>query len=419
MSCNHLHWTRALLFAGLAVCTVYSVVRADDWTRFRGPNGSGVGVAEGIPTEFSVEDCLWRIQLPGIGHSSPAIIAGKLFITSADPDSANRHVMAYDATSGAALWKQSFDTDTHRVHARNSYASSSPAVDDERVYVCWATPDNYEVLALRQADGGLVWRRSLSQFKSQHGFGTSPMVLDGLVILTNDQLGESFIVALDPATGEIVWKTPRDSGSAAYGVPCVYRHADGRKELIVCSTADGISGLDPKTGKTNWSADVFTQRSVASPVCVGDLVLGQCGQGGGGTYFVAVRPPARVGDEAEVVYSFTKGAPYVPTPVAADDLVFLVHDRGTVMCIDANSGETIYNERIGGGISGSPVRVGDKIYCIAENGDVLVIAASREFKLLARNPLGENSRATPAVADGRMYLRTESQLFCVGGKGTR
>ncbi|MEX0867645.1 MAG: PQQ-binding-like beta-propeller repeat protein, partial [Pirellulales bacterium] len=347
--------TRASLLACLAVGAVVSTVQGEDWTRFRGPNGSGVGSAEGIPVEFSVEDCLWRIQLPGKGHSSPAIIAGKLFITSADPDSAKRFAMGYDAVSGESLWVKTYDTDTHRVHARNSYASSSPAVDDERVYVCWATPDNYEVLALRQADGELVWRRSLSPFKSQHGFGTSPMVLDGLVILTNDQLGESFIVALEPATGEIVWKTPRDSGSAAYGVPCVYSHADGRKELIVCSTANGISGLDPKTGKTNWSADVFTQRSVASPVCVGDLVLGQCGQGGGGTYFVAVRPPAKAGGEAEVAYSFSKGAPYVPTPVAADGLVFLVHDRGTVMCIDANSGETIYNERIGGGISGSPV----------------------------------------------------------------
>src|SRR5690606_21314352 len=127
---------------------------------------------------------------------------------------------------------------------------------------------------------------------------------------------ESFCMALDAETGETVWKSPRTSGPAAYGAPCVYEHADGRRELICCSPTNGISGLDVKTGEKKWSLDVLPLRVVASPVRVGDLVIGQCGVGGNGKVLVAVRPPVEAGDEPRVAFTVAKGAPYVPTPVA-------------------------------------------------------------------------------------------------------
>ncbi len=156
-------------------------------------------------------------------------------------------------------------------------------------------------------------------------------------------------------------------------------------------------------------------RTVSSPVVAGDLVLGTTGSGGGGNYLVAVRPDP----EPEVAYRITTQAPYVPTPVVKDDLVFLWYDKGIVSCIRAADGERVWQKRIGGNFSGSPVIAGDRLFCIDDDGVVVVLAASEQFALLARNPLGEPSRSTPAISQGRMYVRTESQLLAIGSGRAR
>jgi outer membrane protein assembly factor BamB len=267
-------------------------------------------------------------------------------------------------------------------------------------------------------DGQTVWSQdNLGPCVSMHGFGGSPMLCQDLVILCNEQDKEqenptqtSSVMAFDRLTGQPRWTTPRMSTSVSYSVPCLRRTGD-QTELICCSTAHGIFSLDPDTGTENWSIDVFTMRTVSSPVLVGDLIFGSTGSGQGGNYVVAVRP----GDKPQVAYKVEQPAPYVPTPVARGDLIFLWADAGIVTCLNATDGRLHWRQRVGGNYSGSPVRVADRLYCVSERGEVVVLAAEKEYRLISRNPLGEESRSTPAVADGRMYLRTDSHLFSLGG----
>jgi outer membrane protein assembly factor BamB len=216
-------------------------------------------------------------------------------------------------------------------------------------------------------------------------------------------------MAFDRTTGETRWSTPRTATRVSYSTPCIYRPQEGPDQLLGCNTGDGIYSLDPRTGKPNWSNPVFDKRTVASPIVVGKLVLGSCGSGGyANNYLSAV--DVRTGKE---VYGPLKHAAYVATPITHNGLVFTYYDSGFVHCFDAQTGEKVWEKRLSRGFSGSPVLVGDRLYCIDDQGVVLVLAADREFQELARNPLGEPSRSTPAVVGERMYLRSLSQLFCV------
>jgi outer membrane protein assembly factor BamB len=209
----------------------------------------------------------------------------------------------------------------------------------------------------------------------------------------------------------------KEMQNASYAVPCIYQPQGKPAELIVASWSHGVSALDPATGATHWEAPVLERRPVASPIIVGDLILANCGEGGGNNSVVALRPPAAEGREPEVAYQIDKtSAPYVPSMVAAGKLVFLWGDKGIVACIDGKAGELKWRQRVGGNFFGSPVRVADRIYCISAEGDVVALAAADRYELLGKSPLGQPSRSTPAVADGRMFLRSESQLVAVGRK---
>ncbi len=415
--------TFASLGLGFCIVLAGSLLGADDWTRFRGPNGSGESEATTIPVEFSEKDFNWKTALPGIGHSSPVVWKNRVFLLSAKPDDATRYVLCIDADSGEIIWRRDFPSKPHHLHARSSYASSTPAVDAERVYVAWSTPDETTFKAFDH-DGKELWSQNLGRWVSQHGFGTSPIVYEDLVILNNAQddgkvdpgqsPGESSMMAFDRRTGELRWKTPRKSGSVSYSVPCIYRGSDGKDQLICTNTTDGFYSLDPHTGKENWKiGDAFSMRTVSSPVFVDGVIFGSTGQGGFATnYVVAVRAEPK----PEVVYEVRRSAPYVPCIVGRGNLAFLWFDAGIVSCIEAATGEVHWQQRLGGTFSGSPVRVGDKIYGVNDDGEVIVLAADKNFKVLARNSLGELSRATPAVSGGRMYFRTASHLISIGGK---
>jgi len=387
------------------------------WPRFRGPNGAGQSDAATIPTEWTDADYNWQVKLEGTGHSSPVVWGDKIVVTSGDAESATRYVHCRRTSDGGEVWSQTFESSPHRLHQKNSYASSTPALDGQHVYVTWATPHEYLVLALDLETGEEVWREDLGGYQSAHGYGSSPVVYGGNVIVTKDHRGESSLVALRCTDGEEVWRCPRGpGGKAAYSVPCVYRSPEGDESLIFHSTDNGISGIDPVTGDVKWSAsDVFVKRCVNSPVVAAGLVFGTAGQGGNGDAVVAVRP-GTPGADPEVAYEVRKAAPYVVTPVAYEDMLFVWHDSGIVTCLDAGSGDVYWRERVGGSYSGSPIRVGKHIYCTAEDGTVMVLDAAKKFRLVAKNELGERSFATPAVSDGRMYLRSETRLFSLGGK---
>jgi outer membrane protein assembly factor BamB len=378
---------------------------------------------DSIPAQWTEADFNWKIELPGRGHSSPVLWGDKLFILSADPETATRYALGIDAKTGKVLWKNEYAAGAHKLHGKSNYATSSPTVDAERVYVVWSDTEHTWFCAFDH-DGNELWRQDLGGWVGQHGFGTSPMIAGDLVIVTSSQEAEedgnpnsrqpkqSFIAALDRKTGEVRWKTPRTILVASYSVPCLRKRADGVEELICCNTAEGVFALDPATGEQKWaSGKLFPTRTVSTPQFWNDLVLITTGSGGGERSAWMFRP-----SDGQVAWSIPKEMPYVPTPVVYNDRIFFWSDTGIVVCARAKDGKEIWKERVPGKYTGSPVRAGKKIFCTDDEGTVVVIAASEKFKELGRNKLGELSHSTPAIADGRMYVRTVSHLYSVGGK---
>jgi outer membrane protein assembly factor BamB len=404
---------RVNLLAATLLLASSVATAGENWSRFRGPNGRGVAAGISFPATWTADDYDWKVPLPGKGHSSPVGWGDRLFVTTGDQESGELALVALDAKSGKSLWEKRFKSVPHHLHAANSYASSTPAVDSARVYITWASPDSLKVAALTH-DGEEAWQRELGSLEYKHGFGGSPAVVEDLVIVANDNLGESFVTALDAETGKPRWRRERAAGTESYATPAVWQAENGTTQIVVHSTEEGMAGLAPADGSTVWQlAEVFPVRCVGSPLVAGGLILGGSGEGGNGKSFTAVKPPATAGGEATVAYQLSKSLPQVPTPVATDELLFVWSDRGVVSCYDLATGKQHWMERVGGNYYGSPVIAGDKLYCIAADGEVVVLAADKEYKLLGRNDLGEASHATPIVHGGKMFLRTETALICL------
>lgn len=402
--------------ASLLILLLALPVMAQPWPRFRGPNGEGISEATAIPVTWTDQDYQWKVKLPGIGQSSPVIWGERIFVTSA-VDDATQILFCLNTSDGKPRWERRFPSSTHSQHKLNCYASSTPALDATRVYFAWATPKDFFVVALDQERGEELWRRDLGPFESEHGFGASPIVVEDMVVMVNDQDGKSNVVALDCATGKTRWTAPRRTEKTGYSTPCLYQPEGASPQLILSSWAHGLTGLDPQTGKTIWELGVFQHRVVGSPMVASGLIVASAGTGGAGKRLVAVRPanPAK-GVEAKLSYEVTGSLPYVPTAVAKGDLLFLWYDRGVVTCLDAPTGKIHWRERIGGDYFSSPIRVTDHLYNITRDGKVIVLAASQTFKRLGEIDLGEPTKSTPAVADGVMYVRTLSQVMAVGKK---
>jgi outer membrane protein assembly factor BamB len=413
---------RRLHSAGCVVCAILtSTATSQEWTRFRGPNGSGVSSANTVPIRWTEKDFNWKVELPGVGHSSPVLWGERIFVTSGDEATGERLILCLRMQDGRRLWSRGFAGARHGKHQDNSFASATPAVDERHVYLCWGSPKEYLVVALDH-DGKEVWRTDLGPFRSGHGFGASPIVHEDLLIVPNDQDGQSALFGLDRATGNVRWKVPRRS-KASYTTPCVYQPKGQPAELIFTSYEHGISALDPKTGRTNWELDVFhkghVETAIGSPVVAGDLVLGTCGWLGVRQEVVAVHPGASAGDKGREVYRILRSVPLCTTPLVKDHLLFLWSDAGIVTCADVQTGEVYWRERVPGSYYSSPVCVGKALYGVTRDGDAVVLAASKRFEQLARNPLGEGSHSTPAIAGGRMYLRTITHLISLGGRKPR
>jgi outer membrane protein assembly factor BamB len=414
-----------LLPASIGLCLIFvaSFASAQEWTRFRGPNGTGASEASHIPATWTDKDYNWKIELPGIGHSSPVLWGDKIFLLSADPKEATRFILCINASDGKIVWKRSYPGVNHHLHAYSSFASCTPALDEKNLYVAWSDPEHTKLMALDHL-GNDAWSVDLGPWVSQHGFGTSPMIIDDMVVISvyhedpkqpnGGTPSAAFVVGVDKNEGKVRWKTERKIDTTSYTVPCI-RETKSGKELVSFSTGEGIFALNPADGKEKWSLPVFTMRTVSSPVMVGNLIFGTTGSGGGGNYVVAVDPN---GSKPEVAFEVKKEAPYVPTPVAYGNKLFLWSDAGIVTCIDAKDGTKLGQKRIGGKFFGSPVRVKDKLYATDTKGRVYVLSADDELKELGHVDLNEECHSTPAVAGGRMYLRTISHLYSLGGKST-
>jgi outer membrane protein assembly factor BamB len=424
--CLPMTGTRAVqaFLAAMAILWA-SVSLGQEWTRFRGPNGQGISDAKTIPVKWTEKDYNWKIELPGGGHSSPVIWGEKLFITSGDQQAGHSMLLALNTSDGTVLWQKEYALSKYRPNKLNSFATSTPAVDAEHVYVLWTSPEE-TILAAFNHDGSEIWKRTFEGVRCQHGAGSSPIIYDDKVIFTHEHENssskdaKSFWIAVDHKTGETRWTLDRQTGpKTSYSTPCVYTPATGTPLLIFNSNAHGMTAVDPQTGNVIWEmGSAFVSRVVSSPVIADGLLIGTCGDYGTGKLLIAIRPGTsdKSVQSTEAYKIESSSMPYVPTSVAKDGLLFTFHDRGDVSCLRSATGERIWQEKPAGKFFSSPVWVDGRLYCITMDGDVVVIKAAETYELLAVNPLGETSHATPAVAGGRMYLRTYSHLFSVGGK---
>ncbi|MBC8372651.1 MAG: PQQ-like beta-propeller repeat protein, partial [Planctomycetes bacterium] len=310
-------------------------------------------------------------------------------------------------------WKGEFTPDSH--NRRNSFAASTPAVDAERVYLTWASGGKYFAVAIDHA-GKKVWQRELGDFSAKHGAGASPIVIDGIVLVGNDHMGKtSTLSGLDAKTGQTRWKIERQSGPTSYIAPAIYRPAGTKVQAIFASCAEGVTSVNPADGKVNWQVDCnFTLKIVASPVVADGLVFVSAGRGGSRESAV-VRPP-KDSRPASIAFKLDREVPYVPTPIAVGDCLFVLNDPGTLTCVEPATGKKLWRERFSGTHYPSPVCIDGRIYLINNKGEMSTVQAAGKYKLLATGKLPEGTHATPALANGCMYIRTINHLICVGAK---
>ncbi len=395
-----------------------SVVHAENWARFRGPDGRGISTQKGLPVTWTDSDYTWKIALPGLGHSSPCVWGNHVFVTSALDQGATRLVLAVDAVSGKVLWTDKLASRTHEKHSLNSYASGTPASDGKRVYVLFSTNEATVVRAYDFA-GKVLWQADLGKFYNQHGHGcgTSPIVWNDTVIVASQHDGPSVIASLDSATGRIRWSSPRQVKLTAHSTPVILEREGRTPQMFISNTGDGLASFDPRNGKLLWRANLFTSRAVNSPVIAGDLVMAITGGGGRGKqlFSVSVDQVGEVGAD-QVVWSGDRNLPYVPTPLVFDKLLYFWCDNGVVSCLEPKTGKAIWTERVGGKFWASPISIDGKIYNISDKGEVTVLASGTTFKVLGRTQIGEPVHGTPAVAGGRMFVRGFEHLYCLTAK---
>ncbi|GAB5406613.1 MAG: PQQ-binding-like beta-propeller repeat protein [Aureliella sp.] len=413
--------TFAILVSVLAnLLSANCLAEETSWGRLRGPNGAGVVENCSVPLPWNASHIKWQIELLGTGCSSPVVAGDRIFIMSGNQDSAERHLQAFDLNSGEQAWSKSFKGTRTRLHKKNKYGSSTPCATADAVYFAWGS-DEVTLLATDH-DGTELWKRNLGRFISQHGFGASPTVVDGKVILFNSQAaqqlppgvdpGVSRVMAFDAKTGEDVWQTPRTTTRTCYGVPAAFKDpVSGRDALLFANTGDGMFALDLENGKQLWNNPVFAKRSVSCPIVVGDLGIGSEGSGGGGNivYAVNLKDPSH-----KVAFTIERAAAYVPSPIAYKDLLFTWSDKGIVGCVSLPNGKLVWNKRVGGNFSSSPVVADGKLIGISEDGVVTILAASHKFEKIGEVKLGEDSSATPLVARDYLLIRTEKHLMRIG-----
>ncbi len=414
---------RSLLLIWFCIATANSQLTwgaEAQWNRFRGPNGSGISSEKGFPSTWTTSNYRWTVELPGEGVSSPVIWDDKLFVTAANDAKLTRSLLCYSTQNGKLLWSRIVSFTKEKKHRQNTYATNTPAVDAERVYAFWQSREGSQLVAYDHA-GNERWSYDVGPYKSGHGGGISPAVIDGVVALNLNHEGDSRMLGVDAATGKLRWSTPREVIRASYSTPCEFA-VNGQKMIIFTSWKHGFTAVDPQTGKILWERDEAfdrtdseDKRSIGSPFVAGNLVYGNCGFVGGKKFMVAMRPTGKPGTDAvEQVFRVERNVNHMPCGLVVNGLLFMWTDAGIVHCADALTGQTLWQNRASGNFSSSPISVDGKIYCVSDDGEVHVIAAAREFKELGKVSLGEGTSATPAVANGTIYFRTKSKLFALG-----
>jgi outer membrane protein assembly factor BamB len=406
-------------FAAALVFLAVPTTSADNWPRFRGPNGTGVAADKDVPVKWAEGDgILWKIALPGLGNSSPVVWGDRVFVQAAPPGGRERQLVCVSASTGKLLWSRGVPGTRAKTHPKNTLASSTPATDGARVYAAfWDGSDI--LLAAYDMDGRPVWDRKLGTFTSQHGAGASPVVFEDKVYFANDQDDTSTLYAFDARTGKTVWQDERPAYRACYSSPFLLRKPGHRPELVVVSTM-AITSYEPHAGRKNWVykwefSAKMPLRTTGSAIADDGMLFACSGDGGGDRHMIALRlQGAGPRTKVELAWENKRDFPYVPTILQRGEHLYFVNDRGMAGCYEARTGKRVWFERLPGAtFTSSPVLIDGKVYAASEEGEVFVLAAEPTFRLLARNALGEPVRATPAVADNRLFLRGRTHLFCI------
>ena len=421
------------------------------WPSFRGATAAGVADEQHLPDSWNPktgENILWRTRIPGLGHSSPVVWGNRVYVTSAvssrgnatfkpglygDGDASDDRsthkwtLFAIDKKTGQIEWERvAFEgppVDTR--HIKSTYASATPATDGRSVIVSFGSQGVYSF----DINGRQRWKVDLGHTKLgaydipsyEWGPASSPIIFEDLVILQVDTHLDSFVLALDLATGAIRWKTDRDE-LPSWGTPTVAQTPAGPQ--LVTNASKYIRGYDPRSGKELWRLGGSSKITAPTPIFTNGLFVVASGRAPERPIF-AIKPDARgditlkgdVASNGSVVWSKTGRGSYMPTPLAYNGLLYVLANNGVFDAYELQSGNEVYRQRlpyVGSGYSASPVAADGKIYLSSEDGEMLVIAAGREFKHIATNAMGELLMATPALSDGVMYVRASESLFAVG-----
>jgi hypothetical protein len=385
---------------------------AADWPTWRGPTADGNVTDPAVPTEWSAtKNVAWKVPVPGVGHSSPVVAGGRVFLTSCV--GTDRCVLAFDAATGKPVWTAKAATAAvEKMHKNNTPASATPVTDGKHVWAAFLTATAIAVACL-DADGRPAWTKSFSGFASPHGFCGSPILHGEKLIVNGDSDGDAFLAALDKKTGDIIWKMARPNRTRSFSVPVVVTHA-GRQQLVLAGSKS-VAAYDPETGDRIWVADSATDKFVATAVYADGHVIAT---GTSPVSTLAAIRPDGTGNvtKSHVAWSAARGAAYVPSPVAVGKHVFVQADDGQATFLEARTGKVAWAERLGRLHHASPLLVNDLVYSLAADGTMFVVRPQPAFEVVAKNALGEPCHATPAVAAGRLYLRSATHLWCVADK---
>lgn len=405
----------AILFSTLAFAA------EGDWYQFQGPTGDNHTTSDKLPLRWSeTENIKWKTAIHGRGWSSPVIWDHQIWMGTATPDGHKMSAVCADAESGKILHDiHLFDVEEPReIHKLNSYASPSPIIEAGRVYMHFGS---YGTACLDTKTGSVLWERRDLPCHHWRGPGSSPIFYKNMLIVHYDGYDYQYVVALDKATGETVWKTDRapyveygtDNGDImkAYSTPIVVS-IEGQDQLI-SPTSKATVAYDPNSGKELWKVTYDEFSATAKPLYSDGIFFINTGFGKAKLYAV------RAGGSGDVTASHvewiqSKSVPSKPTPLLVDGLIFMIHDAGTATCLDAKTGEIVWQERVSGNYSASPLASPGRIYMFDQDGKTAVIEAGREFKILAENQLEKGFMSSPAVYRDDLILRTETHLYRIG-----
>jgi outer membrane protein assembly factor BamB len=383
------------------------------WPRWRGPSGQGIAAGSAYPDVWSdTQNVVWKTPAAGRGNSSPIVWRDQIVLTTAYDGGRRLAVVAYRRSDGTKLWETAAPQgrSDDGAHFKNGHASATPATDGERIYVSFGSRG---LLALDMS-GRIVWHRDLGAIDAYHGPAGSPLLYKNRVILYQDQYSGSFIAAFDTRTGATVWRTPREA-SVGWGTPIAVRV--GNHDEIIVNGQQRVQAYDPETGRELWRCGGTTYEVIPTPVVGYGMIF--CSSGRAGPT-LAIKPGG-TGDvtRTHLAWSSPRGSPFVPSPILVGGQLYMVNDMASIVtAFDAATGRSLYQGRLGvaqrEGFSASPVAVDGKVFFTNDDGETFVLKAGPAFELLHTNRMGERTLASPALVEGRWYIRTERHLYAIG-----